>query len=196
MSLPEGASAGTVLAVLMLFVGSLLHIIGLSTTEWSVSNNEQGSSSSGLWKECLNGKCEDRKDTKESIRTCGAMAILGMLVSFVAIGLAVADIYIRVRGSVSSLPLPIISAACSAISFVFIVVCIIIWSATIGSSTYQYTYTDYTIRVSSYYHYSFSIGFSFILSILGGIIIVSGGGVYLYTSRFISKSADVGTRFT
>ncbi|XP_059143056.1 uncharacterized protein LOC131930539 [Physella acuta] len=103
----------------------------------------------------------------DSIKACEAMAIIGMLISFFAIASGGIDIFHKISGREAIASFHLITTATSIISFVFILIGIIVW----GTKLYD--------PVSVYAN----IGYSFILSIVGGTLIVIGGIMTGLTSR-------------
>ncbi|XP_059164767.1 uncharacterized protein LOC131947537 [Physella acuta] len=117
MKLPTGLSVGVLVAVSLLFVGVVLHIIGLATPEWSTST--VGTGSVGLWKNCDEGKCTDISVKIESLSACQAMAITGMLISFIAIATAVVDTVLKMYGKETAVPLHEISMICYTVIYIY-----------------------------------------------------------------------------
>ncbi|XP_059152320.1 epithelial membrane protein 1-like [Physella acuta] len=161
---------GAIVAIVLLFVGAVLHIVGLATPEWSVA--KVGGGSFGLWEVCSELACVKYADLPglvtipDSIKACEAMAIIGMLISFVALAAAGIDLFHKISGKDASAPFRLISTATSIISFVFILIGIIIW----GTKEYE--------PASAVAN----IGYSFIQSIIGGITIAIGGIIFGLTS--------------
>ncbi|XP_059152364.1 epithelial membrane protein 1-like [Physella acuta] len=160
---------GAIVAIVLLFVGIILHIVGLATPEWMlIKNNEL---TIGLWQACSHGVCLTFADFPiaglDSIKACEAMAIIGMLISFVAIATAGIAVYHNITGKEASASFQQIATATSVISFVFILIGIIVWGAKVHEPASAVA----------------NIGYSFILSIIGGILIAVGGIMFGFTSR-------------
>ncbi|XP_059169310.1 uncharacterized protein LOC131951057 [Physella acuta] len=116
-----------------------------------------------------------------SIKACQAMAILGMLASFVVLAMAIVDIYHKVYEKLPIIPFPTVVAASTLASFVFILIGIIVWGADLNYDQTETTNTnDKTITRSS------KLGYSFGLSITGGILILIGGLMYFFNHRRIA----------
>ncbi|CAL1539313.1 unnamed protein product [Lymnaea stagnalis] len=167
MALPGGVSVPALVAVCTIGVGVLLHLIGLASPEWSALHVNGQSVSYGLWKACLSGIeiCGDYPfDTlpdewKSSLRACEAFAILGMLASFLGLAMAAISVLFPMMGKPKNAMFPVISLAGCMAAFICILIAIIVWGAKV--------HADYLSKLD--------IGYSFILSIIGGIMIVVGG---------------------
>ncbi|XP_059164757.1 uncharacterized protein LOC131947531 [Physella acuta] len=156
MALPAGIKVGSLAAVVVLSVGVILHIGGLATPGWSV---QDGWAKYGLWKVCDQSYCKEHSFKPAALEACEAMAIIGTWISFVAMAVAWIDIFHKILGKDAALPFHLISAAAAIISFVFILIGVIIWGAKLNNHLMK-------------------IGYSFILSIIGGILIATGGIIY------------------
>ncbi|XP_059164758.1 epithelial membrane protein 1-like [Physella acuta] len=161
MSLPGGISSWSLLSVCLLFDGVVLHIVGLATPEWSTSNVVGISYSAGLWKGCADGYCVEYPQTTAALEACEAMAIIGMFFSLFAITAVGILLVCKITGILAVSSAHHIAAALSIISFVFILIGIIVWGAEVHAS-----------------NSNFKIGYSFILSIVGGVLIAIGGIMY------------------
>ncbi|CAL1539310.1 unnamed protein product [Lymnaea stagnalis] len=168
MALPGGVGVPALVGLILIGVGTLLHTVGLTTPAWSVIKSSfKTSGSYGLWKYCELGSCFDypfgtavADVFEDCIKTCEAFAILGMLASVLGLATAAISVVLRVRGKPNNPLFGAISFAGCIASFVFIMICISVWSAKVNSE---------------FVSLIFDIGYSFILSTIGGIFICVGG---------------------
>ncbi|XP_059152343.1 epithelial membrane protein 1-like [Physella acuta] len=145
-------------------VGVVLHIVGLATPEWTNLPNIPlfGSRSYGLWQLCAGGNCVDYPTKADSLAACEAFAILGMLAGCVAVVFAILQLVFKINGKPqnSKFNLAIIGGCFSA--FVCILITVAVWGGEI--------HEPMTAGNAE-------IGYSFILSIVGGCLLAIAGGL-------------------
>ncbi|CAL1535350.1 unnamed protein product [Lymnaea stagnalis] len=179
--------------VAVLGVGTILHVVGLATVEWTVFNADSVFKTDsveikyGLWKICTSDKCvgiignnfefrdyfedfddratflQNRSPDVSALKASEACAILGMLASFVATAVAAGRIAMPMLGMSTKYLFPFIPLAASMTSFVFILVAVIVWALRVHT------------RLVCTYGLDTSIGYSFILCLVAGILINIGG---------------------
>ncbi|CAG5119192.1 unnamed protein product [Candidula unifasciata] len=147
------------LGLVLLGVGELLHIIGLSTPEWSVYSSIRV----GLWEAC-NPTCQQYILKPAEVEVCEAFAIIGMLAGLLAAALGLMFFVLTLANK--SVRLLAIGAAVAAnVALISILVCVIVWGAAVHPGGIV------------------KIGYSFALSIAGGIIHSLGGDIIFIMSR-------------
>ncbi|CAL1545266.1 unnamed protein product [Lymnaea stagnalis] len=168
MSISGRISLISLVAVVLIAVGTLLHVIGLATPEWSAIRTLR-SFYVGLWKACVPLGCgEYNGHAADNIKSCEAFAILGMLASFVGLTMAAIDFTLPLLGKGGVKTLSLFSLAACLASLACILIAIIVWGADVHQPMRSFGY---------------EIGFSFILSIVGGVLIAVGGGLS-FLNRF------------
>ncbi|CAL1546898.1 unnamed protein product [Lymnaea stagnalis] len=184
MPLPEGVSVLALVSMFIIGVGVLLHIVGLATPEWSALHEGGASGSFGLWKICSDDNVKGQicmeysseqnypEEFNDSVKACDAFAILGMVASFLGLALAAISVILPIVGKPKNAMLPVISLAGCGASFVFILIAIIVWGAKV--------HADYLEKLT------LKIGYSFILSIIGGILIGVGGVLAFIANKGVS----------
>ncbi|CAL1535349.1 unnamed protein product [Lymnaea stagnalis] len=157
MALPGGLSGAFYLGLVLLGLGTVLHVIGLATPEWSVEKH--GTRTQGLFKGCFLGSCGEYTYKTSKLEACEAFAIIGMVAG---IGATAVSLLIFLLGLLSKNRHRIFSLlvlAGSVVAFIAILICVIIYGVTIHDDI----------------SYFFNVGYSFILSIIGGALIPIGG---------------------
>ncbi|BFZ22038.1 hypothetical protein BsWGS_25077 [Bradybaena similaris] len=158
MALPAGLSIMFLVGLSFLFIGTILHIVGQSTPEWLVSKLVS-STNSGLWEVCSLGVCVTYLNAFKTaqLEACEAFAILGIFACLAALGLALMNFVFAILGRSQNNLVPVMVLASSIVALIFILICVIVWAAKI-----------YDSRLTS-------LGYSFILSIIGGVLTAFGG---------------------
>jgi len=144
-------------------LGLLLHLVAMATPAWSTGATwyifgMSGEIDIGPW-EASEGSVKNPSSKVQAVR---AMTILGFLAGAASAGAAVVIVVLSLLGKDKIKLLPVASAGAGAISFVFILLGVIIWAAS---------------------DFGGSIGFSFVLSIIGGIGIGVGGFLVFLACR-------------
>ncbi|CAL1539309.1 unnamed protein product [Lymnaea stagnalis] len=180
MALPGGVSVLALVAVCTIGVGVLLHVIGLATPNWSAISDKGFYRAYGLWKSCGGTieayDCDEYKfgnkfdESESSVKACEAFAILGMLASFLGLAMAALSVLLPIIGKPKNAILPVIALAGCVAAFICILIAIVVWGA----------------KVHAEYLSFLDIGYSFILSIIGGILIVVGGVLAYIGNKRIS----------
>ncbi|BFZ22040.1 hypothetical protein BsWGS_25079 [Bradybaena similaris] len=158
MALPAGLNVTFLVGLSLLFIGTLLHIIGQSTPEWMVSKPVTGGSF-GLWELCGKGVCVTYPNALKpaELEVCEAFAILGILACLASLGLALVNFVVAILGKPQYKIVPGMVLSSSIVALIFILICVIVWAAKIYNSRFT------------------SLGYSFILSIIGGVLTAFGG---------------------
>ncbi|XP_059167328.1 uncharacterized protein LOC131949439 [Physella acuta] len=144
-------------SLLLMCLGTVLHVIGLASHQWSV----EGDQSQGLWRYCVQDVCRsipERLNT-DALLICRVLALAGMFFSFVSVTLIGLAIHCKTY-QYRTIVLTLLSTASSSVAFFSIVSCTTVWR------------TIYSV--------SSSIGFSFIISIIGGTSLIIGVLLFLY----------------
>ncbi|XP_059145623.1 uncharacterized protein LOC131932737 [Physella acuta] len=145
------------LSLLLMCLGTVLHVIGLASHQWSV----EGDHSQGLWRYCIQYVCHgipERLST-DYLLTCRVLALAGMFFSFVSVTLIGLAIHCKTKQP-RIMVLTLSSTASSSVSYACIVSCAAVWRS---------IYSDMA-----------GIGFSFIISIIGGTFLIVGVVSFLY----------------
>ncbi|XP_005112974.1 uncharacterized protein LOC101863642 [Aplysia californica] len=146
----------------VLGIGVLLHIVGMATPVWSVSIVSDDYSV-GPFKSCLltmlGQKCSTNENVPSEYKAVQAMTIIGVLFGGVALAVSVLIFVFSLMGKSQHKMMPLLAVGASFGSFFFILLGVIIWGAAIHDDISK----------------AFDIGYSFILSIVGGVLVVVGG---------------------
>jgi hypothetical protein len=143
--------------------GLVLHIVGLATPVWSAIESDVPGTEAhfGLWKYCINGKCDDNEDVTKggatNLKAAKAFAILGMLMAAAAAALACLNFLLTLQNKSSFKIMSLASLVASVIAFPAIEVCAAIWA------TVNYI-PGFT-----------TLGYSFGLSLLASLLLPLGG---------------------
>ncbi|CAL1539312.1 unnamed protein product [Lymnaea stagnalis] len=198
MALPGGVNVLALVAVCIIGVGVLLHIIGLATPEWSTDSGVNDLATTlGLWKLCQTNSlfdiCADYPfkllkhtmfhnpdEIESSIKACEAFAILGMLASFLGLAMAALSVAFPMMGKPKNAMFPVLSLAGCVASFLCILIAISVWGVRVHNKSIYPLALDTT----------FDIGYSFILSIIGGILIQVGGVLAFLGNKGNSQKSD------
>ncbi|XP_059164022.1 uncharacterized protein LOC131946975 [Physella acuta] len=191
MPLPAGIQGWSLCGLVMLMLGSLLHVIGLATPDWSVGYPEKSSPlpkiSVGLWEVCMSF-CQAllHQEKSEIWKTCDALAIVGMLFSFLSVGAAAYVMYLKVKAKPDNESLVKLSTAMSILSLLSILICTIMWSAGLHPGVvhdfWPGTRHDKIFEEGPDIDHN-TLGYSFILSILGGCLLSIGGVIFSCSLR-------------
>ncbi|KAK0067136.1 epithelial membrane protein 1 [Biomphalaria pfeifferi] len=163
MALPNGISGLHCVGVGLLVIGLVLHVVGLATPNWMTISTI--SSTQGLWTTCHLNTCTDGisiPGTSDELKAAGAFAILAMLAGIGGLGLACLHIARRIKAEpdLDILKLGHLAAGMAAL------VCVIISCSVFGAGIYK------NIAEIA------DIGFSLILSAVGGVIICIGSVMF------------------
>ncbi|KAI8761477.1 epithelial membrane protein 1 [Biomphalaria glabrata] len=178
MGLPVGFSVLHCVGTVLLGIGLILHIVGLATPSWAsgTGTDSRGVSVTkmyGLWKLCDGSDCKDLFDSVTNIpdpwKAASAFSILGMVAGIAALGLACYHFIMRVLAKPETQTLKFIIMVAGILALL----CVIISTSCFGGGVYQKYEMDKA---------GFDIGYSLILSAVGGIVICIGGVVFFVAS--------------
>ncbi|KAI8761475.1 epithelial membrane protein 1 [Biomphalaria glabrata] len=162
MALPNGISGLHCLGVGLLVIGLVLHVVGLATPNWMTSSTNFGTQ--GLWTTCQLNICIDipSKYKTDELKAAGAFAILAMVAGVGGLGLACLHIARRIKAKpdLDILKLGHLAAGMAAL------VCVIISCSVFGAGVYKHI-----AEIAD-------IGFSLILSAVGGVILCIGSVMF------------------
>ncbi|XP_012946217.1 uncharacterized protein LOC106013907 [Aplysia californica] len=146
----------------VLGLGVLLHIVGMATPVWSVVKGDSDTSF-GVFKRCAkvfgSHVCVSYIVTTAEYKAVQAMTIIGVLFGGVALAVSVLIVVFSLTGKSQHKMMPLLAVGASFGSFFFILLGVIIWGAAIHADNSSLL----------------DIGYSFILSIVGGILVAVGG---------------------
>ncbi|BFZ22041.1 hypothetical protein BsWGS_25080 [Bradybaena similaris] len=153
-----GPNVKFLIGLSLLFIGTVLHTIGQSTPEWLVS--KIGSGSAGLWEVCGEGVCSKipNKAKTAELKACEAFAILGIFACLAGLGLALVNFVMAKMERPANMLLHVMVLS-SSFALIFILICVVVWGVKIYDSKLT------------------SLGYSFALSIVGGVLTAIGGVV-------------------
>ncbi|CAL1536335.1 unnamed protein product [Lymnaea stagnalis] len=175
MGLPGGQTILYFVALITVAIGEVLLIIGLATPEWTAADSKllDVHLSKGLWQLCASGTCRSIGPNKAaSLEVCQAFTLLAMVEGLFCIGLFVLHVVLPIMGKQSHRLLPRVAMATSVIALACDVVSLSVWGA-----------KHYTADGINY------LGYSFILTLVGSIVVAIGGVVgWLCARRSPSSS--------
>nr|KAI8739110.1 epithelial membrane protein 1-like [Biomphalaria glabrata] len=185
MGLPSGFTVLHCVGTILLSLGVLLHIVGLATPNWSSACSTSGSKTKhesatmtmtyGLWKMCIGtDACMElpSQTLTDEWRAAGAFAILGMLAGLGALGLACMYFVMRVLAKPEMKMLKVIVLAAGSVALL----CVVISTSCYGGGVHQ-KLKENTAGFQCVY-----VGYSLILSAIGGILICIGGVAFYVAS--------------
>ncbi|XP_059161562.1 uncharacterized protein LOC131944766 [Physella acuta] len=132
-------------------LGSLLHLVGMATPHW-LKLNDPGSI--GLWQVCIQF-CLTIEDKAGWLIACDFFSVMGVLSSVAALVLIAFSFFNAFKGRPQHSTIPIFLTASTSLAATCIIICIIIFASK-------------TVHTSL-------LGYSFYLSIAGGVLITIGG---------------------
>ncbi|CAG5119193.1 unnamed protein product [Candidula unifasciata] len=172
MALHQGPSILVLAGLVSLLTGTVLHIVGQSTSEWFVVQSASSAVADlrkdstirsrltiGLWKGCYSVECFAVTGMTAELKACEAFALLGICASLAAFCLAFYNFKLAISRKPQHEGVPTLVLWSSIVAALFILICLIVWGATIYDSRIGHT------------------GYSLLLSIIGGLFIVIGGGL-------------------
>ncbi|KAH9519889.1 hypothetical protein Btru_071149 [Bulinus truncatus] len=183
MALPDGFTFFHCVGLGLLFTGNLLHLIGLATPGWTIGTTSyertdkntyllfSGTYYIGLWKMCF-GECVDGNNTG-AWKAAEAFALLGMIFGLASLAAALLYFLTRLVNKNKLDLLQLVAAVAGITSFVLIIIGVSCYG---GGVHGNFEWTDKYI------------GYSLVLSIIGGIIILIGGLTF-YFPRFRKNSS-------
>uniref|UniRef100_A0A2C9M4B9 Claudin n=1 Tax=Biomphalaria glabrata TaxID=6526 RepID=A0A2C9M4B9_BIOGL len=157
--------------MILLIIGEVLHIVGLATPNWTTFSTYDGTFTLGLWKLCSTiGSCvEIPIDLKtDEMKVVDAFSIICALSGAGVLGLACFNLLARIQEKSESEPLRKFILKTG----IFALVCVIISTCVYYVSIHQRFLNFNHLDVSK------SIGFSFILSAVGGVVIGVGSVIF------------------
>ncbi|CAL1536319.1 unnamed protein product [Lymnaea stagnalis] len=179
MSVHGGDNYPSLVFVTTIWLSVVLHIVGVATPEWSSYHTPQLSATYGLWGYCVNGKCGEYRyagklppPMEYSLKVCEVFAVLGLLASFLGLAMATVALLLPMMGKPKSAMFPVISLLSCVATFIFILIATIVWR----------------VKMNNIFIVDFQIGYSFILSIIGGIMICMGGVLFYLANRGVSHN--------
>uniref|UniRef100_A0A0B6Z6T9 Claudin n=1 Tax=Arion vulgaris TaxID=1028688 RepID=A0A0B6Z6T9_9EUPU len=161
MALPAGLSLIYLIGLPCLTIGLLFQLIALVTANWSVSQDEV---LFGLWEKCQDdSSCEENSEEMitPGLEACQAFAVLAIVIGGVSVILSLVHALMAMLGKPLRKLVPLIVMITSACTLIFIIISVVVWSAAVHKSG---TVTH---------------GYSFALSIVGGLLI-AGGGILVF----------------
>ncbi|KAI8761469.1 epithelial membrane protein 1, partial [Biomphalaria glabrata] len=172
MALPNGLTALHCAGTAVIGVGVLLQIVALATPNWTYGKYYKyfGDSKvkAGLWKFCVETfKCQDIPEEilTDEWNTAGAFAILGMLAGLMALSLTCIHFVLRIMAKpTNKIVNVVVLAACIAACL-----CVVISTSCFGGGVYKQEDFDKEGQ---------KIGYSLILSVVGGYLIGLGGVLF------------------
>ncbi|KAK6961105.1 epithelial membrane protein 1 [Biomphalaria glabrata] len=179
MGLPSGFTVLHCVGTILLSIGVLLHIVGLATPSWSSGSFSASSQTTyvsgtimyGLWRFCIGtDACLELPSQRltDEWRAAGAFAILGMLAGLGALGLVCMHFVMRVLSKPDMNILKLIIPAAGIVALL----CVVISTSCYGGGVHP------KINMNTAGFTSVGIGYSLILSAIGGILICVGGVLF------------------
>uniref|UniRef100_A0A2C9KQ75 MARVEL domain-containing protein n=1 Tax=Biomphalaria glabrata TaxID=6526 RepID=A0A2C9KQ75_BIOGL len=164
MLLRNGLGAVHCIGTVLLLIGLVLHIVGIGTPSWSVTS----ATVRGLWKQCNDIECATWTEDSlpHEMRVARAFAIISMLIALITFGFTVTQFIV-----------PDLDAAKKKI-FNYIIL-----AETITVLTFIVISTACYGAVHNKLIANYDIGYSLILSVVGGILFFAGGFVFVFASR-------------
>ncbi|XP_055870839.1 uncharacterized protein LOC106078866 isoform X2 [Biomphalaria glabrata] len=178
MGLPVRFSVVHCVGTVLLGIGLTMHIVGLATPSWASGTRTDSRGVSvtimfGLWKVCFGPECKDLSDYSTNItdawKAASAFAILSMVAGIAALGLACYHFIMSVLAKPETKTLKFIIMVAGILALL----CVVISTSCFGGGVYQKYEMDKD---------GLDIGYSLILSAVGGIAICIGGVVFFLAS--------------
>uniref|UniRef100_A0A2C9L7B9 Claudin n=1 Tax=Biomphalaria glabrata TaxID=6526 RepID=A0A2C9L7B9_BIOGL len=176
MPIPSEFNVAHGVGAICVFIGVVLHIIGLATPNWTTAtfrymnpllspSEYTADVSVGLWMDCDKGGCSTIKsyNLTGAWRAAGAFAILGMLSSFVTLAVAIVHIAMPFFQKLQFEVMSLVTLATSIATVMLIIICVSCFG---GGVHNVFVWTEK------------SIGYSLVLSIIGGIVVFLGGVIF------------------
>ncbi|XP_059142028.1 uncharacterized protein LOC131929704 [Physella acuta] len=154
MGLLGGINGAFFIGACVITVGLLLEIIGVSTEEWSVASILHATL--GLRKVCLDGECTSYRSRRAVLEVTEAFAILAILGTIATLAIAVAYVTSFIMGTEKKFSLLVLVGVVAFFSLVCAVISVSVYGST-------------------FHPKNMDLGYSFILTIVGGCLTALGG---------------------
>lgn len=154
-------------------IGLVLIIIGMATPQWSLDTGTAGNTTQhrtfGLWRLCLDDKCENLPSNykSDSVMTCQAFTVLSFMVSCTAVVITILDVHMYLKRRIHSRNLLLAASVLCSVSALCMALVLLVWG--IQAST------DLDVRQKAY-------GYSYIVS-FGGLCFMLIATFFLLTLR-------------
>ncbi|XP_055870668.1 uncharacterized protein LOC129923488 [Biomphalaria glabrata] len=141
--------------------GLVLHIVGMATPSWLRGIENERTLSFGLWESCIDSECKTYLSKQSDLQACEAFSVLAIVPALAALILcSVHALQANAEESSRKKQIHIAIALC-LLSGIAVLICIFVWRF---SCVDVYGISDF-------------LGYSFYLSLVGGILMFASCGM-------------------
>jgi len=145
----------------LLLLGTIFHIVGMATDDWSLTTIADVTVGVGPWTGDCGCSCGDE------LNVVRAFTVIGVLFACLSTGVAVFMLLLSLKEDDAPAGMsPMVTAVSGAVAFLFILIGDIVWAAS--------KYYDEDVQ---------DLGYSFALSVVGSILILAGGAISFVGGR-------------